>query len=205
MGFYKILTSSYRLTNIFSSKNIKKIILFILIGLLLFLVFSNNSFAAENVTVDVLYNASVSNNVIVSSDVNDVFYFKTLKGAIYHLTLDSLSNRTIYSSDSIDVGSSVSAVTTISNGQTYDFVGTGDVFLLWSNGDSYGNVFSISVDYNGNYDGTVSNLTNTFSLGNMWNQLGFAVPIIGLAVLFGLGYMIIRRSSKGVSKSKVKF
>ena len=88
MGFYKILASSYRLTNIFSSKNVRKIILFVLIGLCLFLLFSSNSFAVDYDSLTTLDNASISGGTINSNSSSYIQYFKTNPNYIYHIHMN---------------------------------------------------------------------------------------------------------------------
>lgn len=50
----------------------------------------------------------------------------------------------------------------------------------------------------------VSDLATTISNANLWAEIGHAVPLIGVAVLFALGYRIFRKLGNGVSKGKVK-
>lgn len=50
----------------------------------------------------------------------------------------------------------------------------------------------------------VSTLSTTVSSDALWGVFGQAVPYIGVVVLVGLGFYLIRRMIKGVSKGKAK-
>lgn len=50
----------------------------------------------------------------------------------------------------------------------------------------------------------VDSLTTTISNANLWSEIGHAVPIIGVAVLFALGYWVVRKTVKGISHAKAK-
>lgn len=54
-------------------------------------------------------------------------------------------------------------------------------------------------------------MTNTFSAfttavtaESLWGIVANAVPILAIAILFGLGFSIYRRLTKGISKAKVR-
>jgi len=36
----------------------------------------------------------------------------------------------------------------------------------------------------------------------LWGALAPVAPFIGVGILFGLGYMVVRKSSRGISKGK---
>ena len=55
-----------------------------------------------------------------------------------------------------------------------------------------------------NMDTVVSSLTTTLSAANLWGVIGSAVPLIGVVVLFALGYRIIKRLLSGETKAKYK-
>lgn len=38
----------------------------------------------------------------------------------------------------------------------------------------------------------------------LWTAIAPAAPLIGVAILFAIGYMVLRKSVKGVSKGKAK-
>ena len=50
----------------------------------------------------------------------------------------------------------------------------------------------------------VSSLSTTISNANLWGEIANAVPIIGVAVLFALGYWVVRKTVKGISHAKAK-
>lgn len=206
MGFYKIFATSYRLSNIFSSRNIKKILLFIIIGLVLFLLFSNNAYCVEDVTVSTIQNARVkADGSIISDNDYDVYYFNTEKYYCYTITNNGLSGRIFYSEDVPNLGDTVyTLINSLADGDSYTFISDG-YYVLCARHDGTDFSFTITRDYLDGYKASVGNMTDVFSVSNLWDQLGFAVPIIGVAVLFALGFMVVRKSSKGVSKSKVKF
>lgn len=52
-------------------------------------------------------------------------------------------------------------------------------------------------------ENVITELTTTVSAANLWGIIGNAVPIIGVVVLFALGYRIVRKALKGTSKGKV--
>lgn len=51
-------------------------------------------------------------------------------------------------------------------------------------------------------DSVVTSLTTALSASNLWATVGSAVPLIAIAVLFALGFGIVRRVLKGTSKRK---
>ena len=53
-------------------------------------------------------------------------------------------------------------------------------------------------------ENVVSSLTTTISNANLWGEIAHAVPLIGVAVLFALGYWVVRKTTKGISKAKAK-
>ena len=53
-------------------------------------------------------------------------------------------------------------------------------------------------------DTVVSSLTTTLSSANLWGTVGSAVPLIGVVVLFALGFRIVKKLLNGESKGKVK-
>lgn len=50
----------------------------------------------------------------------------------------------------------------------------------------------------------VSTLSTTVSSDALWGVFASAVPYIGVVVLVGFGFYLIRRMIKGVSKGKAK-
>lgn len=50
----------------------------------------------------------------------------------------------------------------------------------------------------------VDSLSTTVSNANLWSEVGHAVPLIGVAVLFALGYYIVKKTTKGISKGKAR-
>lgn len=50
----------------------------------------------------------------------------------------------------------------------------------------------------------ISTLSTTVSSDALWGVFGSAVPYIGVVVLVGFGFFLVRRMIKGVSKGKAK-
>lgn len=50
----------------------------------------------------------------------------------------------------------------------------------------------------------ISTLSTTVSSDALWGVFSTAVPYIGIVVLVGLGFYLVRRMIKGVSKGKAK-
>lgn len=48
----------------------------------------------------------------------------------------------------------------------------------------------------------ISSLTTTLSANNLWAVIGDAVPLIGVVTLVALGFYIVRRAVKKLSKAK---
>ena len=205
MGFYKILASSYRLTNIFSSKNFRKIIIFIFIGLALFLLFSNNVFATENENVDMttVNGLAINKNYNYFSEGSGVGYIKMEPGYTYTITNNSQSLKNV--AKSVDIPSlygEYQLLAVLEVGDTYSCVSDGDYLYL----DGYGAVgLLVTRTPMDSFSATTNKLVNEFSPTKLWGQVGFAIPLIGVAVLFGLGFFIVSKVTKGESKSKVKF
>lgn len=51
-------------------------------------------------------------------------------------------------------------------------------------------------------DAVITSLTSTLSGENLWAVVGQAVPIIGVTVLFALGFYLVKRAVKKGSKAK---
>lgn len=48
----------------------------------------------------------------------------------------------------------------------------------------------------------ISSLTTTLSANNLWAVVGDAVPLIGVVTLVALGFYLVRRAVKKLSKAK---
>lgn len=48
----------------------------------------------------------------------------------------------------------------------------------------------------------ISSLTTTLSAANLWEVVGTAVPLIGVVTLVALGFYLVRRAVKKLSKAK---
>lgn len=48
----------------------------------------------------------------------------------------------------------------------------------------------------------ITSLTTTLSATNLWGVIGDAVPLIGVVTLVALGFYIVRRAVKKLSKAK---
>lgn len=51
-------------------------------------------------------------------------------------------------------------------------------------------------------DAVITSLTTAISNANLWSEVGHAVPLIAVGVLFALGYRITKKATKGVSRAK---
>ena len=48
----------------------------------------------------------------------------------------------------------------------------------------------------------ITSLTTTLSAENLWGIVGNIVPILGISVLFGLGFYLVKRILNKVKKAK---
>lgn len=48
----------------------------------------------------------------------------------------------------------------------------------------------------------ITSLTTTLSAENLWGIIGTIVPILGISVLFGLGFYLVKRILNKVKKAK---
>lgn len=48
----------------------------------------------------------------------------------------------------------------------------------------------------------ISSLTTTLSAENLWGIVGNIIPILGISVLFGLGFYLVKRILNKVKKAK---
>lgn len=48
----------------------------------------------------------------------------------------------------------------------------------------------------------ISSLTTTLSAENLWGIIGNIVPILGISILFGLGFYLVKRILNKVKKAK---
>lgn len=53
-------------------------------------------------------------------------------------------------------------------------------------------------------ENAISALTTTVSANSLWGVFADAVPFIGIVVVVGLGFYLVRKMIKGVSKGKTK-
>lgn len=48
----------------------------------------------------------------------------------------------------------------------------------------------------------ITSLTTTLSAENLWGIIGNIIPILGISVLFGLGFYLVKRILNKVKKAK---
>lgn len=48
----------------------------------------------------------------------------------------------------------------------------------------------------------ITSLTSTLSAENLWGIIGNIVPILGISILFGLGFYLVKRILNKVKKAK---
>lgn len=48
----------------------------------------------------------------------------------------------------------------------------------------------------------ISSLTSTLSADNLWGIVGTIVPVLGISLLFGLGFYLVKRILNKVKKAK---
>lgn len=51
-------------------------------------------------------------------------------------------------------------------------------------------------------EGVINSLSSTLSSSNLWDIVGQTVPIIGISVLFGLGFYIVKRVLNKIKRAK---
>lgn len=51
-------------------------------------------------------------------------------------------------------------------------------------------------------DAVVSKIASTLSIANLWDVVGSIVPILGISVLFGLGFYLVKRIMNKLKKVK---
>lgn len=51
-------------------------------------------------------------------------------------------------------------------------------------------------------DAVITSLTTTLSATNLWGIVGSVVPFIGVAVLFGLGFYLVKRVINKIKRAK---
>lgn len=51
-------------------------------------------------------------------------------------------------------------------------------------------------------ENVVSAMSTSISAANLWTEIGHAVPLIAIGVLFSLGFYVVKRAVKGISKHK---
>lgn len=207
MGFYKSFRIANILTNLFSSKNIAKIVLFGVILLIIGLLFSNNVLAYENnvefkVKSNVVFDDSTHK---IASGTGNIYYVKSETNKIYSINnIDYTAGLTLRMTTSApDVGVDYVTVTYIAPGESYNWVGNDNYYCeIVHPGSTH---ITYTWQYVNSTDNTVGDMVSTFSGEQLWSQFGFAIPLIGVAVLFAIGFIIVRKLTKGTSKGKVKF
>lgn len=48
----------------------------------------------------------------------------------------------------------------------------------------------------------ITSLSSTLSAANLWEIVGNVVPIIGISVLFGLGFYLVKRTLNKMKRAK---
>lgn len=51
-------------------------------------------------------------------------------------------------------------------------------------------------------EAVITSITSTLSVANLWAVVGNIVPILGISVLFGLGFFLVKRIINKVKKAK---
>lgn len=51
-------------------------------------------------------------------------------------------------------------------------------------------------------DTVITSLTSTLSASNLWGIVGSVVPFIGVSVLFGLGFYLVKRVINKIKRAK---
>lgn len=51
-------------------------------------------------------------------------------------------------------------------------------------------------------EAVITSLTSTLSVANLWGIVGTVVPFLGISILFGLGFYLVKRILNKVKKAK---
>lgn len=51
-------------------------------------------------------------------------------------------------------------------------------------------------------EAVITSLTSTLSAANLWGIVGSVVPFLGISILFGLGFYLVKRILNKVKKAK---
>lgn len=51
-------------------------------------------------------------------------------------------------------------------------------------------------------DNVISSIETTLSTANLWGVVGSIVPILGISVLFGLGFYLVKRIMNKIKRAK---
>ena len=51
-------------------------------------------------------------------------------------------------------------------------------------------------------EAVITSITSTLSAANLWGIIGTVVPFLGISVLFGLGFYLVKRILNKVKKAK---
>ena len=51
-------------------------------------------------------------------------------------------------------------------------------------------------------EAVITSLTSTLSAGNLWAVVGSVVPLLGISLLFGLGFYLVKRILNKTKKAK---
>lgn len=51
-------------------------------------------------------------------------------------------------------------------------------------------------------EAVISSLTSTLSAANLWGVVGTIVPLLGISLLFGLGFYLVKRILNKTKKAK---
>lgn len=205
MGYFSQFTKGlYYLLRSFRMINKKKILIvlgFLVVFILLF-AFNNKVFAAE-LEPTILSGISFSNGVI-STGSSNVAYFHTQDDIMYTITMNFSSSHPLYlTKGKPEIGSSYTEVTRLSPGETYTFMGNSDYYLTSFTGD-LGDRFIVSYNYISGGGKVSSDIAEELTLQNLWTDINPVVPLVAIGVLFGLGFYLFKRSSKGSSKHQAK-
>lgn len=131
-------------------------------------------------------------------------YFQMEMGYVYHVffTGSATTPRNLAVSSELPVlNGTYTFLTTLNNGETYDYIPVSSQYLYFSYYQQYEGVTVTREKLQGQQS-AVNDLVENVGTGNLWSIFEIAIDYIWVVVLVAFGIFIITRIIKKLSKSK---
>lgn len=183
----------------------KLIICVTLIAIVVILAFNTFCSAATTVPYEKLEDVRIKNDIIESGS-GFIYSFPVEKGRKYKLNYvisePTGSNIKAYTSDSPEIGSTVSEFSYIGTGYQFEVKEDYNYFLFYTDVDK-SNVYLEDISETG-FQSAIGSLVHTVSSNSVWSAFGNTISYILVVVIVSLGFYLILKMIRNLGKGKAK-